>query len=70
MDSYIVRIYRRDVEDPGKIAGLVEVVGEGEVKKFTDREGLYRVICKEAKKRKGKATISVNLPKALLPKRN
>ncbi len=33
-DSYIVRIYRRDAENPAVITGLVEVVETGEVKRF------------------------------------
>ncbi len=52
MDSYIVRIYRRDVENPAKITGVVEIVANGEVKNFTDRDGLYRVICRKAKEKR------------------
>lgn len=28
MDSYIVRMYRRDADDPENLVGLVETVGE------------------------------------------
>ncbi len=28
MDSYIVRLYRRDTENPENLVGLVETVGE------------------------------------------
>lgn len=40
MDTYIVRIYRRDKEE---IAGLVEVVGGGE-RSFSDIEGLLGIL--------------------------
>lgn len=41
MDTYIVRIYRRDKEG---IAGLVEVVEGGEKRNFTDIEGLLGIL--------------------------
>lgn len=28
MDSYIVRMYRRDAENPEELVGLVEIVGD------------------------------------------
>ncbi len=54
VESYIVRVYRRDEEDPQIIAGMVEVVRTGLVKKFADRDELCGVICRNpgGKKRK------------------
>lgn len=34
MDSYIVRLYRRDAENPENLVGLVETVGEDEKRPF------------------------------------
>jgi hypothetical protein len=31
MESYIVRIYRRNTDDPQEIIGLVEIVGMGTI---------------------------------------
>jgi hypothetical protein len=40
-DSFIVRIYRIDTEDPKKLTGLVEAMdGSGERTPFTDVEEL------------------------------
>ena len=52
MESYIVRIYRRDEKDPAAIAGLIEAVQTGEVDKFADRDELCAVICRKPKGRK------------------
>jgi hypothetical protein len=35
MDTFIIRIYRRDPDDPMKISGLVESVFTNEEKVFT-----------------------------------
>ena len=45
MESYIVRIYRRDPEDPQKSAGLVEVVNTEETRPFSDARELVEIIC-------------------------
>ena len=34
MDSYIVRLYRRDTENPENLVGLVETVGAEEKRSF------------------------------------
>ena len=34
MESYIVRLYRRDVDNPEYLVGLVETVGESEPQPF------------------------------------
>lgn len=41
MDTYIVRIYRRDKEE---VAGLVEVVEGGEKRNFTNIESLLHIL--------------------------
>jgi hypothetical protein len=44
MDSYIVRIYRRSQDDPGELAGLVEMVGTSERLSFRDFPELTYVL--------------------------
>jgi hypothetical protein len=44
MEIYIVRIYRRDRQDHGMIAGQVEVVGSGETRIFADIGGLEKIL--------------------------
>lgn len=34
MDSYIVRLYRRDIENPENLVGMIETVGEEEKRSF------------------------------------
>jgi DNA-binding TFAR19-related protein (PDSD5 family) len=51
-DSYIVRIYRRDAENPAVINGLVEVVETGEVKRFACDDELSEILCARIKKAK------------------
>ncbi len=41
MNTFIVRIYRREKEE---IAGLVEVVDGGEKRSFADIEGLLSIL--------------------------
>ena len=45
MDSYIVRIYRRDTGDSGKeVAGLIEDVGTNQRKPFQSVSGMITTI--------------------------
>ena len=44
MENYIVRIYRRDPEDPKKIAGMVEHVGIDQGKSFTSIDELKGIL--------------------------
>jgi hypothetical protein len=45
LESFIVRIYRVDTEDPWKIAGLVEATdGSGKREPFTDIEELGAIL--------------------------
>lgn len=54
MESYIVRIYRRDPKDSQKITGQVEMV-ENEVKKtFGSREELWEILNPEKMMKGGK----------------
>jgi len=54
MESYVVRVYRRDDSDPAKITGIVEVVQTGELEKFADRDELCGVICRRTKGRRSR----------------
>jgi hypothetical protein len=44
MESYIVRVYRRDANDREILAGLVELVDVDEEKKFTCFEELRAIL--------------------------
>ena len=44
MDSYVVRIYRRDQDDPGELAGLVEMVGTSDRLSFRNFPELTSVL--------------------------
>lgn len=44
MESYVVRVYRRDRNDPDEVAGLVETVGTDGRKAFQSFSGLVTAI--------------------------
>lgn len=44
METYIIRIYRRDPDDPMKISGLVETVGRDEEKVFNCLDELCKTL--------------------------
>jgi hypothetical protein len=44
MDSYVVRIYRRDARNPGKAAGIVEFIERGRIKSFTSVDELVKIL--------------------------
>jgi hypothetical protein len=44
IETYIIRVYRRNRNDPRKIAGLVETVGKNEKKAFSTREQLWDIL--------------------------
>jgi hypothetical protein len=51
-DSFIVRVYRIDTEDPRKLTGLVEALdGSGERTQFTDIDELAAVLGRSVGKR-------------------
>ncbi len=45
MENYIIRIYRRDPDDPLKPVGMVEVVETSETRTFTHASELVDIIC-------------------------
>ena len=53
MESYLIRIYRRDVEDPEQITGTVEEIGTQESQGFKSLVELGGIIT--GKRRKGRA---------------
>lgn len=44
MDSYIVRMYRRDAENPEKLVGLVEIVGDDGKRSFRNMSELMAIL--------------------------
>ena len=44
MESYIVRVYQRDQQDPTLMKGVVEVVESGEKRAFHASEELWRIL--------------------------
>jgi hypothetical protein len=44
MDSYVVRIYRRDEEYPRVLAGIVEIASSGEEKAFGSLAELMSIL--------------------------
>jgi len=63
-ESYILRIYRVDTEDPKRLAGLVETMdGSGERESFADLEGLARILSDRAGSRKQKTVKTVKRKK-------
>lgn len=49
MDSYIVRIYRRNRDDPARVVGFVEVVARQELKRFTSLDELNGILVQTRK---------------------
>ncbi len=44
MDSYVIRIYRRDEKNPEKAAGQVEFIEKGRTESFTCVEELVEIL--------------------------
>lgn len=44
MDSYVIRIYRRDANDPANIAGQVEIVEQEETCSFDCSQELMKIL--------------------------
>jgi hypothetical protein len=57
MDSYIVRIYRRGQDDPGELAGLVEMVGTSDRLSFRNFPELTSVLGRMLKQGGGDAVL-------------
>ena len=45
MDSYVVRVYRQETDNPRKLVGVVEEVGVKGKKAFTDIDDLWEIFC-------------------------
>ncbi len=45
MENYIIRIYRRDLAEPLKPVGMVEVVETSEIRTFTHAGELVNILC-------------------------
>lgn len=43
-ESYVVRIYRRSPNSPGRVAGTVEIVGAGGERSFRTLRELQRIL--------------------------
>ncbi len=60
MDSYIIRIYRRDNDEPEALLGVVEMPGDGTQRSFRSRDELWDLLAgvpmhdKKIKKETGK----------------
>jgi hypothetical protein len=59
MDSYIIRIYRRDDRNPANIAGLVEIVESDETRPFVSYEELMGMLKRLLVQSSGKARRTV-----------
>ncbi len=57
MESYIVRVYRRNSESPEKITGMVEIVGRDMKRSFSTFDELRTIIDR------GEALESVEKPR-------
>ncbi len=44
MDSYVIRIYRRDADDPRKCAGQAEIIEKDEKKSFRNLDELLEIL--------------------------
>ncbi len=62
MDSYIIRIYRRDIDKPEAVLGVLEKTRDGTQQPFHSRDELWNLLAedpnrdKKIKKKTSKAT--------------
>ena len=56
MENHIVRIYRRDGEQPDSIVGLVESVETGEIQSFHSLSELTGILAESPRTRENTAT--------------
>ncbi len=54
MNSYVIRIYRRDEKNPGKAAGQVEFVEQGHIRSFTCVDELVEILGLKERRAPGK----------------
>lgn len=57
MDTYVVRIYRRDMNEPRKLAGVVERAGTEDKRVFHDVEELLGILFRERLNRQGNKAV-------------
>ena len=50
VDNYIIRVYRRESENPEQIIGIVEIVSTAEARPFTDLDELRDILTARGKK--------------------
>ena len=50
MDSYLIRIYRREKDNPENIVGILEEIGTKEKHSFKNLSELGKIICPAIKK--------------------
>ncbi|HEV8438031.1 MAG TPA: hypothetical protein VGT40_08055 [Methylomirabilota bacterium] len=62
MDSYIVRIYRREATKGRALVGVVEKVGAEARRAFNDRDELWRILTAGKKRQRRCATLRIKLP--------
>jgi hypothetical protein len=63
MDSYIIRIYRRDVDRGRELAGLVERIGNGKRQAFGNSEELWAFLTDRQLARRGGAREKQSKPR-------
>ena len=44
MDSYVIRIYKRDMDGPETLLGVVEMAGDGTQRSFRSRDELWKLL--------------------------
>jgi len=44
VESYVIRIYRRDESDPTRVIGIVEHAGDGRQQRFADMQALWEIL--------------------------
>jgi len=54
MDSYLIRVYRREKGNPESIVGIIEEIGAKEKHSFKNLSELGKIICPAGKKGPGK----------------
>jgi hypothetical protein len=59
MESYIVRIYRRNIDDPREIIGFVEIVGSDMKKSFNTFDELRMIINNEMKTKSMRSDVKI-----------
>lgn len=58
MESYVVRVYRRDAKDSEKLAGLVELTDREEEKPFVSFAELRKILISPGKNAKRSSELS------------